>query len=143
MAASIPSGCQQFFEQYIPMGVICIIALSQNRFKIFSLCRYKAAGTAASRSCRSAPGRPAPITTKKTASRKPPSRRKATDLSPSRVLSALCRRNVYCVVEKGKREKSRIASPHIVRHFAGFCGGLLVSCTFAISRYFPQWPTTI
>lgn len=41
MAASIPSGCQQFFEQYIPMGVICIIALSQNRFKIFSLCRYK------------------------------------------------------------------------------------------------------
>ena len=41
MAASIPSGCQQFFEQYIPMSVICIIALSQNRFKIFSLCRYK------------------------------------------------------------------------------------------------------
>ena len=35
MAASIPSGCQQFFEQYIPMSVICIIALSQNRFKIF------------------------------------------------------------------------------------------------------------
>ena len=43
MAASIPSGCQQFFEQYIPMSVICIIALSQNRFKIFSLCRYNAA----------------------------------------------------------------------------------------------------
>ena len=68
------------------MSVICIIALSQNRFKIFSLCRYKAAGTAASRSCRSAPGSPAPITTKKTASRKPPSHRKATDLSPFLVL---------------------------------------------------------
>ena len=42
------------------MSIICIIALSQNRFKIYSLCRYKAAGTATSRSCRSAPGRPAP-----------------------------------------------------------------------------------
>ena len=68
------------------MSAICIIALSQNRFKIFSLCRYKATGTAASRSCRSAPGRPAPITTKKTASRKPLSRRMATDLSPFLVL---------------------------------------------------------
>lgn len=43
MAAFIPSGCQQFFEQYIPMSVICIIALSQNRFKIYSLYRYNAA----------------------------------------------------------------------------------------------------
>ena len=93
MAASIPSGCQQFFEQYIPMSVICIIALSQNRFKIFSLCRYKVitigsrySGKQVVQVCARTP---CTDYDKKASSRKPPSRRKATDLSPFLVLPGI------------------------------------------------------